>query len=283
MFGESSRQNQITLRNDGERPLIWNAASIQPWIGLAPATDTLAAGAEATVVITIDRQNQAAGSIHGAVDITSNGGSAQVAIQADVAEGILTVQPLGLAFGLDANPLPVQVSNSGTGLLNWSAQVSGLWISLSRDSGTVTSGSPQTINVAVDRSQLPRGQNINGLLFIEGGAKRTQISVTVSVPDPVIFVNPRELDFKADLTSLELTITNRGSGNLVWSTDHALPWLSLDPGAGTTSGTASMVVSVNRQGLAAGPYSGTVRLTSNAAAQPQVDLLINMQVLEAPY
>ncbi|MBD3386403.1 T9SS type A sorting domain-containing protein [candidate division KSB1 bacterium] len=82
---------------------------------------------------------------------------------------------------------------------------------------------------------------------------------------PVLLVTPDELNFGLIETSKSFTINNGGSGTLTWSIEEnpEKSWItSVDPLQG--SDDAAVTVQVDRSGLAAGHYSGSLLVSSNA-------------------
>ncbi len=85
--------------------------------------------------------------------------------------------------------------------------------------------------------------------------------------DSALVVSPTEIDFANFLEAITLNLTNAGSDTLTITAITAdQPWITVTP----TSGTAplSVQVAVDRSGLAAGTYQGTITITSDAVAEP---------------
>lgn len=103
---------------------------------------------------------------------------------------------------------------------------------------------------------------------------------------PVLGLTPGALAFGSAATALSSSITNLGGGLLdvtgvTTSTVDGAPWLSASiVGSGGPSADASSVlVTVDRSGLADGAYSGTVNVASNGGG---VALAISMEVEDVP-
>jgi serine protease len=86
----------------------------------------------------------------------------------------------------------------------------------------------------------------------------------------ILSVSPSNLSFGATLASAEVTVENSGntekSLSITGYTANA-SWLSVEPGADVDDqGIGTYTISVNRDGLADGTYSGNVTITSDANA-----------------
>lgn len=99
-------------------------------------------------------------------------------------------------------------------------------------------------------------------------------------------VSPTTLTFNAGANTQSLAIRNTGGGTLTWSITADQSWLSLGANVTnqtTTTETDRINVTVNRTGLSAGDYQGTLTVTSNggnldidvtmvASSEPQVSI-----------
>ncbi|MGB9834957.1 MAG: lectin like domain-containing protein, partial [bacterium] len=83
---------------------------------------------------------------------------------------------------------------------------------------------------------------------------------------PVLSVSPESLDFGTELTQLSFTVRNDGGSTLLWSASENIPWVvSLSSASGSlgVGETQSVTVTVERQGLSPGNYTGSISLSSN--------------------
>ncbi|MGE5323156.1 MAG: N,N-dimethylformamidase beta subunit family domain-containing protein, partial [Actinomycetota bacterium] len=90
---------------------------------------------------------------------------------------------------------------------------------------------------------------------------------------PALLANPSNLSFTAFLSqpapaAQPINVYNEGTGTLGWTASASASWIVLSAASGSTPATLS--VSVNPIGLAAGTYTGTVTVTpSGGATGPQ--------------
>jgi uncharacterized protein (TIGR03437 family) len=170
-------------------------------------------------------------------------------------------------------PQTVTVSNVGSGTFSWTAATTASWLTLSTATGLLTvsatptglapgtytgtifvtavgvSNSPQTIlaTLTVTPGQLLLGSS--AVSFTASGALSVNQSISVSVGNSVV-----------PFTALVIGAT---------------PWMTVTPASGSTP--ANIVVTVNSTGLAAGSYTGQIKVSSSFAANSPV-LTVNLTV-----
>jgi len=104
---------------------------------------------------------------------------------------------------------------------------------------------------------------------LESSGAYYQNQATISFTQPILNVNPASLDFGADLTTLNVDITNSGGGTLSWNIGtptyyQGSEWLTVFPSAGTTSTeTDTITITVDRTGLLSGNYNAQIPVNSN--------------------
>ena len=95
---------------------------------------------------------------------------------------------------------------------------------------------------------------------------------------PLLGATPSTLDFGTTTNSLTLTVSNEGNGgSFNWTlTVPNESWLQVDKTSGTVSeGSESVVVSVDRTGLAPNTYRNTLVITAdNNAGDERVDIIL---------
>lgn len=97
-----------------------------------------------------------------------------------------------------------------------------------------------------------------------------------STPTPLparLVVTPGGLNFGTQGTSATISLTNGGTGSLgIVSVSDNAGWLVVGPAADPGTGLGMRTVTVNRSGLAAGTYTGTITLasTANTVAMPVI-------------
>ena len=100
---------------------------------------------------------------------------------------------------------------------------------------------------------------------------------------PILVVDPQDLDFGSGQTQLDFTITNGGDGTLIWNTATEQDWITdITPPSGETTTGDEVTVTVSRDGLDAGDYSGAVTVTPEEGAPVEVAVLMAVQEVPVP-
>ena len=220
----------------------------------------------------------------------------------------LTVEPLVLDYGWTLNNLELKITNSGTGVLYWTAEENpneewlvinhntgaiatyriknkdNKWLSLiSNSSGALGPGESDYLQVVVNRELMYyQGTNYGEIIVTSNGGNQP-VDVIIEVGNtpttPILHVYPNVLDFNIELTTLKFLIKNRGVGTLTWSAfeNPDESWItSLSPSSGSLASMAEQEVSVTvtRSSLNDGIYSGLISVSSNAGNdQVEVELI----------
>jgi len=101
-----------------------------------------------------------------------------------------------------------------------------------------------------------------GSAVIEATEPESSVTGNHLVHVSELSVAPLSLDFGPNVTDDSFGIKNMGHGTLNWTCTPSAAWLLVGPSVG--SGVSIIDVSVDRVGLPAGPYAGTVTVGSNA-------------------
>ena len=195
-----------------------------------------------------------------------------------------------------------QVSNAGTGSLNFSVTSTGAaaaTLSFSPRAGTAQAGSPVNIIATIDPSSLAAGTFTATIVVTSAATGDTQgIPVTISVaPRPQrLALSQRGFLFTAvqggGVTPPQsFVVLNIGDGSFTWSaTAITLPrggpnWLNVTPSSGSsTAGSASGVVtaSVDPSQLSSpGIYYGLVRIASPGTTNAPQDVEVVLNLLSS--
>ena len=177
----------------------------------------------------------------------------------------LTVSPASLSFSATAgstSPAAQSLSITGAPTGAFTASVSGApWLTVSPATGTT----PATITVSSSVTGLSAG-TLSGTITITGNGLTRTVPVTFTVASAAtLTVNPASLSFSATAgssnpASQSLSISASPNSTFAASVSGA-PWLTLLPASGTTP--ATLTVSSNVTGLAAGTFNGVITITGN--------------------
>ena len=239
IFEANAQSKQLVISNIGTGELIWAVqVPSEDWLAATPLTGK-AADQSSTVTITVDRSRVVSNGIYAVeIVVTSGGGNKVIPIKMMVegktAAPRLSVSPVSLGFETTSSRRTIGISNTGSGDLVWEMSSSQRWIKITPASGTTTSGSAQVV-IEVDRAQLPPGEHTGSVDIVSNGGSVT-VPITLSVPAPVISLSLRSMDFRSDRETITLDIANTGTGDLNWSFENKLSWLSIAPSRGYSPG-----------------------------------------------
>lgn len=174
--------------------------------------------------------------------------------------GILSVSQNSLDFGNETTTLTFDIQNTGSAPLKWQIAEDVSWISCNPTSGTTQEGEKSSVVVTVNRNGLERGNYVQTIAISSDGGSSV-ITVNMKVQGLTISLSPEELDFGSTTTSMELNLTNTGSGNISYTLTPSNEWIKLSRTTGTFTKTENITVSVDRSSLSEGDHSGYLTLT----------------------
>ena len=205
------------------------------------------------------------------------------------APSTLAVTPAAMQFASTGGAAPaaqsIQITNSGTGTLAWTATGSASWISVSPASGTA----PSTLSVTVSPAGLSAGTYTGSVQIAAAGASNTPASIgvtfTVAASPPVLAVTPQALSFAytnggSAPAVQNIAIANSGGGSLAWTATASDYWLVTSPVSG--SAPATVAVSINPVNLAAGTYTGSVQIAAAGAGGSPAVVAVTLVVTGTP-
>ena len=221
------------------------------------------------------------------------GGGATDAFVTEISETattpVLSLSSYSMAFtGVEGGAVPppqtVDISNVGTGSLDWTASATQPWLTLDTSAGTA----PSSIHVSADTKGLRAGTYRDTITIASVGAAGSPsiINVTLTVTaNPVLSVNAQAIRFSGIVggtapVTQQFSISNTGSvGPLNWTAAKTQSWLSLDAASGTAPATVH--VSVDTSGLAAGTYNDTITIAATGASASPATVAITLVVSAA--
>ena len=196
----------------------------------------------------------------------------------------LSMSPDELNFSLnkgESGSSQFQVSNTGAGVLLWTASSNQPWITLSSERGA----NAGTVIVRVDAEDMEEG-TYEGTITIESPSGTKQCPICLSVEpsdntlDPILAVDPDPLSFDFSMikreSKEELDISNVGEGTLEWEASADKPWINLSPESGTNSGTVTVEVQMDK--LGSGIHEGNVTIDSNGGIK-----VVNLYLIDIIY
>lgn len=189
---------------------------------------------------------------------------------------IINLTPDNLVFENDSIEQSFFIQNIGGGVLEWNLTPSDTWLSAIPLSGATEDF--DSVFVSVDWTGITPGQH-NGQVFVESNGGNDEINVTMNVPAPSLIIDPISLDFDSTQTEQEIIFFNEGGGSISWSAFSNSSWLTINPESGDFIDEDEAIVQVNREGVAAGIYSGNIIINSSAG---NLSISVSMQALNIP-
>jgi len=176
----------------------------------------------------------------------------------------------------------VAISNSGSGVLNWTAreQSDKSWLNLVNAVGVTD----DSLRVAVKVTGLTTGEYTTTVIVSDTAAVNDSVAILITVlintPQPDAHITPISLDFGLLLTNLTFTIANFKPDDLSWAvvTAENPVWItSVYPESGSIAASQqqTITVQVTRTGLSDSEYQGIILLDVHGARD---SVLIMMQV-----
>ena len=260
------------------------------WLSVSVSTGTT----NGSFNVSVDGSKLTSGKYQGKVIVLSPfafGSPAVIPVTLQVTVGTISAPTTTLTFTQvkgGAAPAAQNVTVSGSPVaLNFTAAASttdgNAWLTVTPQTGTT----PVTLQVglAALASTLPAGPYSGTVTITSANASGSPISIPVAltvVPPQTFTASPTSLSFSytVGLTvpqAQSFQISAGGAAPFTVTTPSSAAWLQVSPTSGTTPATLS--VSVNTQGLAAGNYTATITINSPyspgaAAASVTVNLTV---------
>ena len=196
----------------------------------------------------------------------------------------------------------ISLRNTGGSSLNWTAQartvVTGQnWLSVTPTSGNLAANDIVDVQVSVNVTGLRAGVYSGSIRFESAGLspQTVAVSLLVTPATKTIELSQRGLLFRGvegggAVPTQAFSISNTESGTLNWIAEiielSESNWLSVTPASGTSTGGSQpqpsrVQVTVNTAGLAAGQYSGEIRITAAGANNSPQSVTVIVNVLPA--
>jgi hypothetical protein len=295
-FGADTTVQAFTITNTGVGTLSWtiDKAAVNyeqgvDWIfDITPASGETG-GEQDTVTVTINRAGLEPGTYTATIPVSSNGGNKTLSVSMEVAaeeNPRMNVNPGVLYLNSTESEGTIDITNSGTGTLVWKfgspeyVSSNGIdWISSVSPASGATSQEKVSVIITVNRDKLRGGIYIARIPLSSNAEnlRNSTIGVVMFVARdsqqyPQIKVDPFILFLKKSDVQKIFTISNTGTGTLVWQLgavkyqQEKQGWITgVFPLSGETT-TEAATISVNadtsllKQG---GLYGATIPVISN--------------------
>ncbi|MBI5593901.1 MAG: DUF1566 domain-containing protein [Deltaproteobacteria bacterium] len=196
---------------------------------------------------------------------------------------VVSVAPTTRDVAKDAGTTSFSVSNTGTGIMPWTAAVisGSSWLSITSgasgsNSGTITCS--YSANTAISSRMAT-------IRITANGAMGSPVDVTVTQAkntQPVLSVSPGSRDVAKDAGTTSFNVSNSGTGTMPWTAAvrSGDSWLSITSGAsGSNSGTITCNYSTN---ASASSRTATISITAGSATGSPVDVTVTQAPTTTP-
>ncbi|HTI05249.1 MAG TPA: BACON domain-containing carbohydrate-binding protein [Gemmatimonadales bacterium] len=280
------RQATVSITNTGGGSMSWSASDHSDWIHLDPHSGDV----PGTLTIELDPNDLGPGVYEGDVTvIAKTAGDSQfttIPVTFVVLKPGLSVSPVTLEHSTNVNSNAtfsdnIQITNTGTGALNWSAAKSKSWLTLGTTSGTGNGSIPVQINTA----GLLGGTYHDDIVITAPGAAGSpaRVGVTLTIFAPGLAVTPGIVTDTAAAGATApsphtLHVSNSGTGTITWTATKSQPWVTLSTVAG--GAPEDVVVTLNPTGLPPGVQTDTIVFTSAEAPTGPVMIPVQFTILQ---
>ncbi len=284
----------LAVRNTGGGLLRFTISNQPPWLGIDPPGFNLNPGDTVDLDVTYQTAGLNPGAYAGTITISSD--SAENSPRTVPVS--LTVVPPAMATDVseiihstdmetDAEPRTFVLTNLGHGPVPFTVSDDADWLTVGPDAGTALPAQPVPLTVSFATASLDPGRYTARIRLDAPLAGNSPLIVTVrlKVRGPEIAATPPMLNPTVAWQGLTpdsqtFTVRNSGLGVLNYTiTAPALPWVSLSPTAGSSTGEEDTItVSYDTRNLAAGLYHVPLRITAPLADPPEAAVHVYLMV-----
>ncbi|HST59890.1 MAG TPA: hypothetical protein VLK84_14395 [Longimicrobium sp.] len=247
--------------------LEWRIVDKPEWVTVTPSSGRVDRG-PMEVTVTANFGNAEPGTYGGKIEIVSDGGVASVEVRGTVTPNpIATLAPTPVQFAAGVDSLKVTLSNTGRGVMQWTAAGLPSWLTIFPSTGFLQTGQSTQLTARVARRELPGGTT-TGSFNIQSNSPAGPLSVPVSVVEPATAraeVSTALLKYPVGINEETFVLRNLGKGPLTWTAEGSAAWMAATPAGGTVpvGGSTTVTATVNRAGLT-GAAAGTLTIKSNS-------------------
>jgi len=282
------KESDVAITNAGDGTFSWIASKDKGWLSIDPNNGE----SPATMTVSMDAHGLAPGTYEGNVTVRATGAEDSVktvSVTFVVQRAGLIVTPGAITHGTNVNSDEawtdqLSISNSGNGILVWTASDNRPWIIL----GTVAGTGSGTVPVTISSAGLSPGTYNGEIVITAPGAEGSpqRVEVTLNVFEPGLSVTPGSVRDSAAVGSVTpvtktLSVGNTGGGAITWTATNSQPWVSLSATAGAAPPASNVTVTLNPAGLPQGTYRDTIVVSSPQATNDPVRIPVQFDVVRA--
>ena len=279
-FGSNEKSLSFDVVTKGDRQVEWTIKENIDWLSCSPEKGKIT-NSSSSVVVTIDRKGLPDGIYRDVIVVSTTDEKIPdktVHVEMTVNRNVLKVEPVELDFGANETTLPLVLKNTGAEKLAYTVESSSEWLIPSKKTGSIDAEGTENFSVSISREGLVAATYTGTLNFAFNGISLA-VPVKMTVEPATMAVSTDKLLFTADETTLSFDITTSGANPLEWYIKEDIAWLSCSPDNGKmTNSSASVVVTVNRDGLEDGTYKEVLVVSSKDEKVGDKAIVVEMVV-----
>ncbi|UCH85588.1 MAG: BACON domain-containing protein, partial [Candidatus Latescibacterota bacterium] len=257
----------------------WQVSSKPNWIQVNPDSG-LVGESIIEIEVSADNTGLQPSTYIGKIEIISTGGEGEVGVAFGVnPHPIASLSVSSLEFNSSSTETSFELSNTGTGLLQWTISASENWLTFVPASGNLSAGSSVSITARVNRSGMDVG-SYTATVTVESNSDGGDVDMPASMDVPAsplleVSTSAVFLDYFVDTD--QFTIRNVGNAPFSWNGSADETFVTLDQTSGTINGGDSVVVTASavRTGLGTGSYGATITIDTDASQSENIAVTLN--------
>lgn len=275
-FGATRNTLEVTIGNGGAGALSWSLeiAGDAPWLTATPSgNDNLAPGSTDTVEFVVDRSGLPGGDFSTPVSVSSNGGSAEIAVTMSVPPLVVSTNTLDFGSITDAAARTFAITNpSGATVdvqLSTSHGGAGLeWFSIANPVTEIPALETLGLEVLASPAGLEPGA-YNGTITVEAPALDFSATINVLMAVSGFAVSPGSVDFGTITETQQSSFVIENLTNdplpfaIVIPSGH--PWLTVVPESGSLTGQQTIQLTADPTAVDPGEFTAEVAVNFGEA------------------
>lgn len=199
-----TNNNSLTIGNTGDGILLWEVIAMPDWLALDTAQLNInnlmiAKNANVTIPFVFNPNAAITGIASGTIVLAINDKSkptVTINITADFGSPQLNYYSYNttIDFGSTTTSKSIYFSNQGNGFLTWSFENLPEWLSVSKQSGTLSYYDSENITLTCDRAKLTPGQNSAVIRLVSNDPINPTYQITISARAPGSNTNVKAIE-----------------------------------------------------------------------------------------
>lgn len=246
-------EETITVGNQGSLPWEGRAVPAVSWLSVEPEEIRCEPGHFMPVTVMLRTESLESGGDHRAeqaIRIRGPGEERWISAHVHLVRPELHVERHSLDLGIigrtDIVTVPIEITNLGTGELEWEISVRGTWLETVSTHGVCSTGETATAQVRAYAMAVD-GDSGSAWLTVNSNGGRVDLPAAVSLSSPQLSVEPQWLNLRSDNYAPVLEtarISNRGVGELSGTVEASVPWLKCSPASFSCAAGVSTEIEV---------------------------------------